>query len=56
MLDKIQFYLMIPKVRTDRDQNDPPVDFSANSFDDYDISFNLLNRNFKISIGAFTAV
>ena len=37
----LQFYLMIPKGRTDRDQNDPPLDFSANSFDDYDISFNV---------------
>jgi len=37
----LQFYVMKPKNRMDRDQNDPPVDFSANIFEDYDISFNL---------------
>jgi hypothetical protein len=37
----LQFYIIKPKNRLDRDQNNPSLDLSANGFEDYDISFNL---------------
>lgn len=37
----LQFYIIKPKSRLDRDQNDPPIDISSNQFTDYDLSFNL---------------
>lgn len=36
-----QFYVIKPKNRSDRDQNDPLVDISANAFTSYDLSFNV---------------
>ena len=37
----LQFYIIKPKNRLDRDQNDPPIEISSNQFTDYDLSFNL---------------
>ena len=37
----LQFYIIKPKNRLDRDQNDPPIDISSHQFTDYDISYNL---------------
>lgn len=36
-----QFYVIKPKSRSDRDQNDPIVDISSNLFSTYDLSFNV---------------
>jgi len=37
----LQIYVMKPKNRLDRDQQDPPMDLSSNLYDTYDLSFNL---------------